>query len=79
LYHIVIFPNNFDFTGISLYFYIEENLSGKDRKMLADAVTDINKRFFSKSLPFNLTRAEVRKFDDFSEFYRQNHWPVYVL
>lgn len=65
------------FHGHITLFYIEEKLSGKDKRMLADAVTDINKRFFSKPLPFSLTRAEVRKFDNFSEFYRQDHWPYY--
>ncbi|MDR3599257.1 MAG: hypothetical protein P4L49_02025 [Desulfosporosinus sp.] len=67
------------FHGHITLFYIEEELSGKDRKMLADAVIDINKSFFSHPLPFSLTRAEVRKFNDFSEFYRQDHWPVYML
>ncbi|HWQ43810.1 MAG TPA: hypothetical protein VN456_17510, partial [Desulfosporosinus sp.] len=67
------------FYGHITLFYIEEKLSGKDRRMLADAVIDINKRFFSTPLPFNLTRAEVRKFNNFSEFYRRDYWPVYVF
>lgn len=67
------------FHGHITLFYIEEELSRKDRRMLADAVTEINKRFFSTPLPFDLARAEVRKFDDISEFYRLDHWPVYVL
>jgi len=67
------------FQGHITLFYIEEELSEKDQKMLTDAVTDINKRFFIKPLLFNLTQAEVRKFDNFSEFYRRDHWPVHVL
>lgn len=67
------------FYGHVTLFYIEEELSEEDRRMLVEAITDINKRFLSTPLPFNLARAEVRKFDNFSEFYRQDHWPVYVL
>jgi len=67
------------FHGHITLFYIEEKLSEKERRMLANAVTDINKSFFSTPLPFNLSRVEVRKFDNFSDFYRQDHWPVYML
>ena len=67
------------FHGHITLFYNEEKLSRIDRRKLADAVIDINKRFFSKPLPFNLTRAEVRKFGNISEFYRRDHWPWYVF
>jgi len=67
------------FHGHITLFYIEDKLFRNERRKLADALIDINKRFFSTPLPFNLTRAEVRKFDDLSEFHRRDHWPVYVF
>lgn len=67
------------FYGHITLFYFEEKLSKKDRRILADAVIDINKRFFVTPLTFNITRAEVRKFENFLDFYRRDHWPVYVL
>jgi len=65
------------FNGHITLFYIEEKLAGKERSKLTNAVLNINKQFFSTPLPFKLTRAEVRRFSDFSDFYRQDHWPVY--
>lgn len=67
------------FHGHITLFYIEEELSEKDKSLLADAVIDINRRFFSMPLPFNIGRAEVRKFDNFTEFYRKDQWPVLIM
>ncbi|EGW40084.1 hypothetical protein [Desulfosporosinus sp. OT] len=66
-----------NFRGHITLFYLEEKLFKKESKKLAGAVADINRRSFANPLPFILERAEVRKFDNFSEFYRRDHWPVY--
>lgn len=67
------------FVGHITLFYIEEELSGEDRVRVADAVIDINRSFFPKPLPFNVRQAEVRKFEDFSAFYRMAYWPVHIF
>ncbi|MDA8227514.1 MAG: hypothetical protein M0T74_07385 [Desulfitobacterium hafniense] len=67
------------FHGHITLFYIEEELSRHDKGMLAQAIININKRFFLTPLMFNITRAEVRKFNNFSGFYREDSWPAHVL
>lgn len=67
------------FNGHISLFYLEEELSGNDRRILAEALIAINKRFFQTPLPFQITRAEVRKFNNFLNYYREGSWPVYVL
>ncbi|ATW26645.1 hypothetical protein [Candidatus Formimonas warabiya] len=63
---------------ISLY-YIEEHLPPAQKKILADAVREINKKFFAHPLPFHVTRAEVRRFHDFTGYCRSAAWPAYVF
>ncbi|KLU66628.1 hypothetical protein DEAC_c12940 [Desulfosporosinus acididurans] len=67
------------FQGHISLFYLEEELSGKERRIMADAVSETNRRFFNAPLPFRIKQAEVRKFDNFSEFNRHDHWPVFRL
>lgn len=67
------------FNGHISLLYLEEELSGEDREILAEAVIGINKRFFQTPLTFYISRAEVRKFNHFLRFYREDSWPVYVL
>ncbi|MDR3590651.1 MAG: hypothetical protein P4N41_13445 [Negativicutes bacterium] len=59
--------------------YIEEMLDENRKKELSDLIAAMNRRFFSAPLPFAITRAEVRKFEDFSRFYRQDNWPAFAL
>jgi hypothetical protein len=63
------------FHGHITLFYIEEKLYENDREILASAVTDINRDYFQVALPYYLARAEIRKFDNFLSFYRQDSWP----
>jgi hypothetical protein len=65
------------FNGHITLFYIEQELSSKERQILANAIIDINRSFFPNPMSFNITRAEVRKFDNFLSFYREDNWPVY--
>lgn len=61
---------------ISLY-YIEQDLSGNEKAMLTEILQNINRRFFQSPLPYRITRAEVRKFENFLKFYRNDNWPIY--
>ena len=65
------------FKGHVTLFYIEGVLTPEEREALADCLIGINRKYFSKPLPFTLTRAEVRQFESFLEFYRKDDWPVY--
>jgi hypothetical protein len=65
------------FKGHITLFYIEGVLTPEEREELADCLTDLNRRYFSKPLPFTLTHAEVRQFESFLEFYRKDDWPVF--
>lgn len=67
----------FKFTGHITLAYIEGMLSERDQNWLAETLIDINKRFFTNSLQFNIKRAEVRKFDNMLRYYRQEAWKVF--
>ncbi|MCX7709149.1 MAG: hypothetical protein N2484_04800 [Clostridia bacterium] len=67
------------FSGHITLAYIEDDLSSDEKTVLADLVTKINKICFSKPLRYIINQAEIRKFNDFSRFYRDEHWPVYLF
>lgn len=67
------------FNGHISLLYIEENLTDDDRRALADLLIAINDQFFQTPLPYNIAQAEVRKFNNFLSYYRQDDWPIYVL
>lgn len=68
----------FKFTGHITLAYIEEDaLSEQDRDRIAKTLTVANCNLFAKPLPLEVVRAEVRKFDNMSAFYRQGGWPVF--
>ncbi len=69
----------FKFTGHITLAYIESELSAKDRTRLAKTLVDVKERFFDNPLPLNVVRADVRKFDDMSRFYRCEGWPVFLF
>jgi 2'-5' RNA ligase len=64
------------FMGHVTMCYIEHRLESQDRAALARSLTQVNEQFFANPLPFNVTRAELRKFDDLSRFYREDRWPI---
>jgi len=57
--------------------YVEDTLSFQDRDRLAETLLAVNERYFAKPLPFNISAAELRKFDGLAVFYRQGGWPVF--
>ena len=65
------------FKGHITLVYIEGILTPGEREALADCLIRINRKYFSKPLPFTLTKAEVRQFESFLEFYCQDDWPVF--
>lgn len=65
------------FHGHISLFYIEEELSGGEKDVLAGAITEANRTCFSKPLPYTVAYAQIRKFDNFLRFYRGDNWPVY--
>jgi 2'-5' RNA ligase len=67
----------FKFTGHITLAYIEDVLSEQDRGRIAETLTAANRNLFAKPLPLEVVRAEIRKFDDMSAFYRQGGWPVF--
>lgn len=67
----------FKLTGHLTLAYIEETLSEQDQNQLAETLITLNKQFFATPLPLNIARAEVRKFDNMTRFYRQREWPVF--
>lgn len=67
------------FNGHITLGYIENMLTNIDKAYLTDLLVDINKKHISRPLPFQLTRAELRKFDNFLDFYRQEDWPFYTF
>lgn len=68
----------FKFTGHITLAYIEKDaLSEQDRDHIANTLTVANCSLFAKPLPLEVVRAEVRKFDDMSAFYREEGWPIF--
>jgi hypothetical protein len=67
------------FNGHISLLYLEEDLSGADREILAAQISDINQKFFAKPLLFTVIRGEVRKFNNFLRFYREEEWPVRIF
>lgn len=65
------------FNGHISLFYIEEALPQEDKDILAKTIASANECYFSKPLSYQITCAQVRKFDHFLKFYRRHNWPVY--
>lgn len=65
------------FRGHITLFYVEENLNSIEKQKLSDAIINVNKRFFSRALPFGINQAEVRRFNNFLSFDREEGWAVF--
>jgi|GEM_PF-2346631 len=65
------------FSGHITLYYIEAELAADEKAALAAAIAAVNQAFFAEPLPFTLQRAEVRGFDNFFGFYRQESWPTF--
>jgi len=62
------------FNGHITLFYIEEELSLVEKKDLMQIMIELNKGF--NSIPYKVKQIQVRKFDNYLKFFRQEHWPV---
>lgn len=67
------------FQGHITLAYIEEELEAQEGMSLANRLIEINQRFSSNPLQFEINRPEVRKFENFLKFHRQAGWPVVNL
>jgi hypothetical protein len=47
-----------------------------DRDRISQSLTDLNQRWLDTSQEIWVQRAELRKFDDMTNYYRQGDWPV---
>lgn len=47
-----------------------------DRDRISQSLTDLNQRWLDTSQEIWVQRAELRKFDDMTNYYRQADWPV---
>ena len=66
----------FKFAGHITLAYAEGELGASGRSRLARTLIDVKDRYFAQPLLFNVTKAQVVKFDHLSRFYRKQGWPV---
>lgn len=64
------------FVGHVTLAYLQAPLNQENGNQLLANVQMINQRYFSTPIPFDITRAEVRKFDNYLAFYRKPNWPL---
>ncbi len=67
----------FSFTGHVTLAYIEHQPSEDELDCLAKTLKTLNRDRFGHGLPLTGARAELRKFNDMSCFYREYDWPVF--
>lgn len=48
-----------------------------DREQLSNTLSQINEQWLESSEEFWVNRAELRKFDDMTRYYREPDWPVF--
>ncbi len=66
-----------EFVGHISLFYVEKELDNMEKQILHDTIIHINRQFFAEPLPFRIRKAEVRKFNNFLHFDREENWPVF--
>lgn len=66
-----------EFIGHISLFYVEKELDNMEKQILYDAVVNTNRQIFAKPMPFYISRAEVRRFNNFLRFDRGKNWPVF--
>ena len=64
------------FTGHITLMYIEKELTAKEKKDIVESLIQVNGFYFLNPHPFYLNRAEVRRFDNYLDFYREEDWPL---
>lgn len=63
------------FKGHITLMYIEKELTADEKAILAETIIQANIVHFSKPYPFHLSRAEVRRFNNYLGFTREENWP----
>lgn len=67
------------FKGHITLFYIEQALTEAEKQTLWDTVNSLNQSLAKHPLPFWVTKAEVRRFNDFTRFCRDGDLPFYCF
>lgn len=67
------------FSGHITLFYVEDSLENKEKEKLIEAVTKTNSKYFKEPVPFTIKRAELRRFNNFMEFHRNENMPFFAL
>jgi len=64
------------FKGHITLFYIEKELTSAEQATLSEMIIKINESYFRKPYPFYINSAEVRRFDNYLSFRREETWPA---
>ncbi len=67
----------YHFTGHITLGYFCEIPSDLDRDRLSNALAEFNDKWLDSPQEILIHRAEVRKFDDMTRYYREEDWPVF--
>jgi hypothetical protein len=57
--------------------YAAQKLNKNQREHLANTINEINEQVFSKKHYFNISQAELRRYDHLAEFKTEANYPVY--
>lgn len=66
----------YHFTAHITLGYFGQTSSNLDRDRLSSSLFEFNQRWLENPPEFLVKRAELRKFDDMTHYYRQPDWPV---
>lgn len=71
----------YHFTGHITLGYFGEAAGSIDRQQFGDTLTDLNQAWLQNEQYqlFQVTQAELRKFDDMTRYYRNPDWPTLAL
>ena len=70
---------NYHFTAHVTLGYFGEVAPDLDRDRLSTMFEELNQQWLLSSPEFAIHRAELRKFDDMTRYYRQPDWPILVI
>jgi hypothetical protein len=57
--------------------YFAEIPSSLDREHLSSVLADFNDKWLDSPQEILIQKAEIRKFDDMTRYYREADWPVF--
>ena len=70
---------NYHFTAHMTLGYFGEISPDIDRDRLSSMLQELNQRWLLSLPEFVIRRAELRKFDDMTRFYREPEWPILII